>query len=92
MERNTVQKISLLKIPALVDFSITLHSSEIEFKRLLGYNNMLVANGGRKLKVVRVKNNGRHLEIEFEILYKNDKGFYDTIRYDTIRENITTSN
>ena len=33
-------------------FSIILHSSEIEFKRLLGYNNMLVANGRRKLRLL----------------------------------------
>jgi HNH endonuclease len=59
--------------------SLILPSSEIEYSKLLRYNNMLVYNKERKLKVVRLKcgSNGRHLEIEFEVLYKNNKGFYE---------------
>ena len=58
--------------------SITFHTSEIQFKELMGYNNTSIVNGG-KLRVNRIKiDKNRNIQADFDILHKNNKnGFYD---------------
>jgi len=75
---NIVFKNHRMKMDGPDSLSITFHTSEIQFKELMGYNNTSIVNGG-KLRVNRIKiDKNRNIQADFDILHKNNKnGFYD---------------
>lgn len=80
-EHSSSTKNCNIEYTSLDTFTMTLRTSEVDFKELLGYNNRTVLNGRKKVRVVRIRSdgssNGRYIQVDFEILYKNKNGFYE---------------